>query len=141
MLSVVLVQHIELVGMALGTAIPVAILEPLYLRTAVQELGVSWRDFLGTAILRAFGPALAAALPIAALMLVWDVHGLGELAAAGALYALLFGAAFVAVGLGPDERSRLRRVFRRSGTREPGVAPLVVESPQRDTAVASDKFE
>ena len=111
-LSVILVQRHGLVGMALGTAIPVALLEPLYLRTAMREFGVSARDFVVTAIVRTFVPALLAAVPATLFMLVWEVSGIIDLALGAAIYGVVFVAAFLVIGLQRTERRQLVSTLR-----------------------------
>ena len=65
-MSVALVQWLGLPGVALGSAIPLIALEPLFVRAALRELDQPARVFLGGALARPYAAALIA-LPVLVL--------------------------------------------------------------------------
>jgi O-antigen/teichoic acid export membrane protein len=114
LLSVGLVQLIGLEGVALGTLLPLLVLEPLYVRTALREVGVPLGDFLRHGVGRPYLVAGLAAVPFLSLTLAWSPEGLLGIAAAGAAYAALYLLLFAFMGLDARERERfMKRPLRR----------------------------
>lgn len=102
-LSVWLVQHLGIVGVAVGTAVPALALEFFYLRFLLAELRVTWKGFLARAVLPVATPAVLCYAPLAITYLRTDSASPLLLIVACACSAL-----YVAVlvrFLEPDERS------------------------------------
>jgi O-antigen/teichoic acid export membrane protein len=112
-ISIALVGPYELEGVALGTALPLLVLEPLYVRTALRELGVPLRAFARDALLAPYGAALAALVPLAAIQSIWSPRDLGGVLLAAAVYCAAFVAVFGARAVGAGERARLLALLRR----------------------------
>lgn len=110
LLSVLLIQRWDLLGVALGTTIPVVLLEPLYVRTALRELGVPTARFLGEAVVRPFGLAVAALLPIGLAVLAVDEVDLAGALVLSAGFAAIFVLLFARFGLDQADRSMYARV-------------------------------
>jgi O-antigen/teichoic acid export membrane protein len=64
-LSVLLVRRLELVGVALGTLIPLVLLEYVFLAHVLGRLHVGWPEFLKQAIVPTAVPALICFVPLA----------------------------------------------------------------------------
>jgi O-antigen/teichoic acid export membrane protein len=123
LLSVILIQSIGIRGVALGTAIPIILLEPLYIATVLRQLSLRATDFVWGILLPSFGPAVVVGLPLWLVAWSLDIHTLFGALAASAVWAALFGAVFYRVGVEPDDRVRVLRVLRRSRVlREADVA-------------------
>ena len=112
-LSVVLVGRVGLVGVALGTAIPIICLEPLYIRTALRELDVSAKAFLSQAVGKTLLPGTAAATPLAIAVWTLSPQGFWAAVALSAMYVVAFLTIFAIVGLDDEERSRAMSAIRR----------------------------
>jgi O-antigen/teichoic acid export membrane protein len=120
--SVALVQWLGLPGVALGAGIPLLVLEPLFVRAALRELGLPARRFVAGALARPYGAALMA-LPIVLVpALVWRPDTLAPILALSLAWLAAFGGAYALVALDPRERGVLRRLVRRRGPRP--AAPL-----------------
>ncbi len=124
--SVALVDWLGLPGVALGTGIPLLVLEPLFVRAALRELDLPAGRFVTGALLRSYGPALVAlpALLVPALMLA--PAGLAGILALSLWWLGAFGASFLVLGLDHGERERLvafagRRRRHRARARIPGT--------------------
>jgi O-antigen/teichoic acid export membrane protein len=113
-LSILLVPHIGLVGVALGTALPVLVLEPLYLKVAIAEVGVDARHFLVTAVVRPLVTATAAVIPL--LLSVWLLPGV---TLPGALAISMCYAVVFAIIMGNFNMDRVERTFVRQALRRP----------------------
>jgi O-antigen/teichoic acid export membrane protein len=106
LLSVWLVRHLGILGVAIGTAIPAIALEYFFLRHVLSELGVSWRQFWWDALAPSAIPALVSFSPLA-----WAYWQYGSrawvllpiAAACGVVHAL----AFWFLALEPGERQQL----------------------------------
>lgn len=109
-LSLALIGPLGLEGVALGSTLPLLILEPLYVRIALRETGVSPRAFVLTAIVRPFGCAAVAAILPAALLI-----GLGPTVAVAlvgtATYLVVYAALTMSRGLHREQRRVLRRMI------------------------------
>lgn len=109
-LSLVLIHPLGLTGVALGTALPLLVLEPFYVRTALRETGVPARELLVAAVARPFAcAAIAAAVPVG-VWLAWDPTSILVVLAASAAYVALFGVLLVGLGLRRADRRVLRRL-------------------------------
>ena len=110
-LSLALVERIGLVGVALGTALPVVVLEPFYLRTAVREIGVDGRRFLVDAVLRPSAAALVAAVPVLGALAL--TAGVTPMRAVGlsVAYAALFSFAFYRLSIDQADRRLVGRML------------------------------
>ena len=112
-LSLVLIERIGLIGVALGTALPVVVLEPFYLRTAVREIGVDGRRFLAIAVLRPGAAAAIAAAPVLGVLAITArVTPLRALALSMA-YAVVFALAYFRLSIDTEDRQLLRLLLRR----------------------------
>jgi O-antigen/teichoic acid export membrane protein len=126
-LSVILVQSLELTGIALATAIPIVLLEPLYVWIAAREVGFSLRAFIQQSIAR---PAAAAAVPAVALLLTavaMDPEGALEVGGLTLAYLAIFGATAWFVALDAGERAKA--VSRVSGSGPASAVPAGVGKP------------
>jgi O-antigen/teichoic acid export membrane protein len=108
-IALALTPLIGLEGVALGTLVPLLVLEPLYVRTALRELGLPAAPFLREAVLRPY----AAALPAVALLLAIVATGrpwqpLAVLAASAA-FAVAYAASFWLLGMDRREHERVLR--------------------------------
>lgn len=112
-LSVILIQSIGIRGVALGTAIPIVLLEPLYIATVLKQLRLRAKDFVRGILLPSFGPAAIVGLPLWLVARSLEIHTLFGALAASAVWAIAFGAIFYRVGIEPDDRLRVMRVLRR----------------------------
>ena len=110
-LSILLVTHIGLVGVALGTALPVVLLEPLYLRVAIAETGVDARRFLLAAVLRPFAAATIAAVPLALGVWLLPSANLAGALALSLCYAAVFTVAMAKLTMDHVDREFLHRVL------------------------------
>ena len=104
-------ERIGLVGVALGTALPVVVLEPFYLRTAVREIGVDGRRFLVDAVLRPGAAALVAAVPVLGALAL--TAGVTPMRAVGLTiaYAALFSFAFYRLSIDQEDRRLVGRML------------------------------
>jgi O-antigen/teichoic acid export membrane protein len=109
-LSLALIGPLGLEGVALGSVLPLVVLEPIYLRIALRETGVSPRAFVLTAIVRPYGCAAVAAIAPLALL-----AAMGPTIAAAvvgtAAYLVLYGALTLSRGLHREQRTVLRRMI------------------------------
>jgi O-antigen/teichoic acid export membrane protein len=112
-LSVILIQSIGIRGVALGTAIPIILLEPLYIATVLKQLHLRVVDFVRGILLPSFGPAAVVGLPLWLVARSLDIHTLFGALAASAVWTVAFGAIFYRVGVEPDDRMRVLRALRR----------------------------
>ncbi len=110
-LSVILIQSIGIRGVALGTAIPIMLLEPLYIATVLKQLHLRAIDFVKGVLLPSFGPALAVGLPLWFVARLLSIHTLFGALTASAVWALAFCSIFYVVGLDVDDRMRLLGVL------------------------------
>lgn len=111
-LSVALIGPFGLRGVALGTALPMVVLEPMYIQAAVRHLGVHPRDFWRHAILRGFGPAILPAIGFAGVVAVNDPTSWVAVTLLGTGWCVAYGYAFWALCLGDGDRVTLRRTLR-----------------------------
>jgi O-antigen/teichoic acid export membrane protein len=112
-LSVILIQSLGIRGVALGTAIPIILLEPLYISNVLKQLRLSATDFVRGILLPSFGPAVIIGLPLWLAARSLDIHTLLGALVASAVWTVLFGAIFYRVGTEPDDRVRVLRILRR----------------------------
>jgi O-antigen/teichoic acid export membrane protein len=112
-LSLVLIERIGLIGVALGTALPVVVLEPFYLRTAIREIGVDGHRFLAVAVLRPGAAAAVAVAPVLGVLAISArVTSLSALALSMA-YAVVFTLALYRLSIDTEDRRLLRSLLRR----------------------------
>jgi O-antigen/teichoic acid export membrane protein len=117
--SVALVQWLGLPGVALGAAIPLLALEPLFVRAALRELGQPAGRFLAGALGRPYAAALLA-LPVLALpTLALRPDGLAPILGLSLAWLAAFAACFALVGLDGGERGHVAALVRRRGPRRP----------------------
>jgi O-antigen/teichoic acid export membrane protein len=113
-ISLLLVQRLELAGVALGTAIPVVLLEPFYLRMALAEFGTSPRAFLSSAVFKPAQCAVLAAVPLVlALALMPDRQSAASSLLMLGVYWAVFGLLAVLFGLAPEDRQLLAPAWQR----------------------------
>ena len=106
-LSLILIRQIGLVGVAVGTLIPHVIQHQLIsIRTACQQLNISWRDYLYHVHIRNLAPLgfLAVSLAIARAMLGWYAPHL--LLYAFTAIVLLMGSCVLWVALAASEEEQ-----------------------------------
>ncbi len=106
-LSVALIGPLGLTGVALGTLVPLLVLEPLYVRTALRELGVPARDFLLEGVLKPYVPAVMAAVPLLIFAGSVQPTGLMAVGACGIGFGALYLAFFAWTALDSGELERL----------------------------------
>jgi O-antigen/teichoic acid export membrane protein len=110
LLSILLVQRLGLIGVALGTLIPVSVETFCFaMPYALRSIGVSRRE----AAARMWGPALIPALP-AGLVLIWLQRALSPtslfaVTATAAVGLLTYAVIYLAMGACAEERQLLRR--------------------------------
>jgi O-antigen/teichoic acid export membrane protein len=110
-LSVWLVQHYGILGVAIGTAVPAIALEYFFLRHVLTQLRVGWRQFWKDAIAPAAVPALIAFTPLAAGYWAFGDHA-RILVPIAAACACAYLAVFWFGSLHADERRELRAHLR-----------------------------
>ncbi len=122
-LSVWLVGRLGILGVALATLIPAVMLEPIWLRFMLRELGLPWGRFLRQVVLPTAVPAAAAFLPLGMSAWYLDPHSvLLPLVAAGC--CLAYAAAFWFGSLARAERTELlAHLPFRSRAGSPGFGP------------------
>jgi O-antigen/teichoic acid export membrane protein len=126
LLSLALVWPLGLLGVALGTAVPVAAGVLFVVPEACRRLSLP----VGRLLREGLWPVVWPALPVAAALRAWrgavDPQGLVAVLAAGAAAGALYLALVYAVGLGPAERAmvraRLRAAVGPAGSARPGAA-------------------
>jgi O-antigen/teichoic acid export membrane protein len=107
-ISLLLVQRLELVGVALGTAVPIALLEPFYLRVALAEFGVAPRAFFSSVVVKPAQCAGVAALPLLALVTLLPGRQSAEaLLLMLGVYGAIFTLFALKCGLAPEDRQLL----------------------------------
>jgi O-antigen/teichoic acid export membrane protein len=112
-LSVILIQSLGIRGVALGTAIPIILLEPLYISNVLKQLRLGASDFVRGILLPSFGPAVMIGLPLWLAARSLDIHTLLGALVASAVWTVLFGAIFYRTGIEADDRVRVLRMLRR----------------------------
>lgn len=110
-LSVVLVQRFGYVGVAVGTALPVVLLEWPFLAFLLGTVGVSWRRFFREAVAPASGPALVFLALVAARWMLGVDHLALPLVAAAC--GLVHAAVFWSRSLGVEEKQQALALARR----------------------------
>jgi O-antigen/teichoic acid export membrane protein len=124
--SVALVGWLGLEGVALGTALPLLVLEPLFIRAALRELGLPARRFLAGGVLRPYGAAVLA-LPVLLIpALAMPPAGVLEVFGLSAAWLVAFVACFALVALNGDERGGVRAVLRRRAPRRRHLVPRIL---------------
>jgi O-antigen/teichoic acid export membrane protein len=114
--SVWLVHSLGIVGVALGTAIPALVLEPVFLSYLLREMRVGWREFLASTAVPVVAPAVVAFAPLAVAYHSFAPSSRALLVVA-ALCCVLYATLFWFLGLGRGERADLIDVLaRRTGT-------------------------
>jgi O-antigen/teichoic acid export membrane protein len=109
-LSLWLIQHFGIVGVAIGTALPAVALEYFFLRHVLAVVGVSWQQFWHEAVLPALAPTLTF-IPLMAAYWQLGPDALVLLPIAGCCSAM-YAAAFWHRSLGVGERRQLRQYLR-----------------------------
>lgn len=89
-LTLALIGPLDLMGVALGTALPILVLEPLYIRHALRVVGVGARTFARESVLPSLVAAVVAGLPLWALAEGRDITTLPAILAGSAAYAVVF---------------------------------------------------
>jgi O-antigen/teichoic acid export membrane protein len=110
-LSIWLAGWIGIKGVALGTALPILVLEPLYVSIACREFGLSVAEFLRGSLLKPLVVALGPALLLGALLLLFgEPHSWFPLIAYGLVFVAAYAPLFWFLALDRDERRSLGRV-------------------------------
>ena len=112
-ISIALVKRIGLPSVALGTTLPLLVLEPFYVRAVLREVGLDASRFVTQSILRPLAAAaISGALLLAAIALVpGREHGAPAVALAIASFLGTI-AAFYFVGLDEGERRHVGGMLR-----------------------------
>jgi O-antigen/teichoic acid export membrane protein len=111
--SVALVQWLGLPGVALGSALPLIVLEPLFVRAALRELDQSAARFVGGALARPYAAALAA-LPVLVLpAIALRPDTIAPILGLSLAWLVAFTGCFALVGLDARERGRVAALVRR----------------------------
>ena len=129
--SVALVQWLGLPGVALGSAIPLVVLEPLFVRAALRELDQPARVFLGGALARPYVAALMAlpALVLPAIALRPDT--IAPILGLSLVWFGVFAGCFALIGLDARERGHLATLARRRTPRGArGLVPRTLRPGQ-----------
>jgi O-antigen/teichoic acid export membrane protein len=113
-LSLLLIGPLGLAGVALGTTIPVVLLEAFYIRTAAREFGVPLGRFLVVATLRPFALAAVALIPVAVVGSAAGRFGLLDAVGLSGAFGLLYLVLFVVWGADPADRAAGARLFVRA---------------------------
>jgi O-antigen/teichoic acid export membrane protein len=110
-LSVILVQHYGLEGVALGTAIPFIIMAVPLMWSAFRIIGIDWRDYSKEVL----GKTVPFALCMAAvLLLLLLLHAPNNLIEVGIYYAISMGvffALFYRLAMDKEERNDIKTIF------------------------------
>lgn len=106
-LSIALVQTIGLSGVALGTAIPIVLLEPFYILTALRQLRLRPSDFGRGVVVPSFGCAIILGLPLWILSELLAVDTILGAIGLSAIWAVAFCALSYRVAIDPADRRRL----------------------------------
>lgn len=124
LLSVLLVQRVGLIGVALGTLIPTTLETLLFvLPYTTRKLGISIWQVVRWCVLPAGLPAIPSILVTYALRVAIEPSNLVAVALIGAAGAATYAVGYLVVGAGPLERDLLRQVLvriRRRGRPSPG---------------------
>jgi O-antigen/teichoic acid export membrane protein len=129
--SVALVQWLGLPGVALGAAIPLLVLEPLFVRAALRELGLPARRCVAGALARPYAAAAIALPAVLAPALVLRPAALAPILGLSLVWLAAFASCFALVALDGRERGVLRGLVRRRGGRRAAhVAPSVLRPGQ-----------
>jgi O-antigen/teichoic acid export membrane protein len=112
-LAVILVPRLEITGMALALAIPIACLEPLYVWVALREADLPIRAFLRDAILPPLTAAVLAAPVLIVAEEIWSPRGGFELLGVITLFGGAYVLALLTVALGREERAAILRPLNR----------------------------
>jgi O-antigen/teichoic acid export membrane protein len=109
-LSVILVQTVGIDGVALGTAIPIVLLEPLYIVTALRQLGLHPLDFARGVIVPSFGCAVLIGVPLWLVSRLVSVHTFLDAFGLSFVWAVAFGALSYRVAVDESDRRRLMKL-------------------------------
>jgi hypothetical protein len=126
-LTLWLVRPLGLTGVALGTVIPAVVLEPIFLRIIMRELGITWREWLAAVIVPVVRPALAYVPAIVVYALV-PADSLAIFAAATAC-TVAYAVLFYTTSLDAGERAGLLSLARFPARRPVHPTPAVEHSP------------
>jgi O-antigen/teichoic acid export membrane protein len=128
--SVALVQWLGLQGVALGAGIPLLVLEPLFVRAALRELGLPARRFVLGAIARPYAAAIVA-LPVLGLpALALRPDTLAPILGLSLAWLAAFAVSFARIGLDPPERRHVLALLRRRVPRGGRVVAGALRSGQ-----------
>ena len=124
-IGIALVPVIGLPAVALGTLIPLVLLEPLYIRVAVRELDLDPWTFIRESVVRPYAAAGLATVPLVAVAVAARPSDLGTIAAATATFLVAFGASAWQIALDDSERGRIERALGRfRSQRAPRQGPI-----------------
>jgi O-antigen/teichoic acid export membrane protein len=109
-LSLTFVNRFGILGVALGTLVPVLILQPLFVRFVLRELDFTWHRFVRSSIAPAFVPAVLSFAPTAVVyVFAGALSPVVPIAAAAS--AIVYALAFWRLSLTAVERNRLIELF------------------------------
>lgn len=104
LLSIALVKPLGIVGVALGSVLPVFIFTPFYLRFVCKHLGISLWFYFSQAIAPLLIPCVLMGLTVVAYKQVWALSGYLPLSGAVGAGALVYALGFWLVSLNRGER-------------------------------------
>jgi O-antigen/teichoic acid export membrane protein len=108
--SIALVGPLGIEGVALGTALPLIVLEPLYVREALRRLNLHVGELADYVIKPSLGLAVALGLPCLAISQLIPGNGFFEIAGVSLLWGVSYLWAFGVIGLESADRRRLGRI-------------------------------
>lgn len=103
-LSIPLAYSLGIVGVALGSLIPIGIFVYIYMRKCCALLGIQKREYILLSVLPAVVPAILMFAAITLLKQYWPIDGYLVLLACAMIGSLTYLVAFFFVGLKRDER-------------------------------------
>ncbi len=112
-ISVALVGSMGVLGVILGTVIGNLVAVPLYLRSFLGALGITFKHFVGRVILRAYPQALAVGLALWLLLRGWQPDSVIELGLAASAAALAYVLLFWLTGVDAADKRRFSALLGR----------------------------
>lgn len=106
-LSVILVNYWGVVGVALGSVIPVLILTPIILKLCCNHLGISMVEYLKKSILPSLLPTTLMGIGVFALRTYWALDNYYEILMAVVIGVMIYAPLFYAIGMNRAERTWL----------------------------------
>ena len=106
-LSIILVQRIGLVGIALGTTLPLIPLEFFYMKQSFKFINVSWRTYLYECLIKTYSQAACAAVILYIITQLYYPSTLIEVGFYGLIGVSVYLTMFYIFGLEKSERKSM----------------------------------